>query len=381
MELDTVGVIVARVAAGALGIVIVFLTVLSTIRTFMLPRSTADQLTRHVFALLRTVLHVRLYREKSFEVRDRVMALYAPVGLLAVLFVWLCSTMVGFSFIFFGLGIDPWEKALVTSGSSLLTLGFASLSSLPVIIVAFAEAMLGLVLVALLIGYLPTMYTAFARREAAVSLLDVRAGNPPSAVELLLRFRRLQSIEQLDQLWHTWEEWFIDIEESHTSLAALAFFRSPQPQHSWVTAAGAVLDAAALQTSTLDVPRQANPELCIRAGYLALRRIAQSFRLPVVTDPGPETPITVSRAEWEVAYERMAAAGIPLKADRDKAWEAYRGWRVNYDMPLIGLAVLTMAPSAPWSSDRVQHLEEMFDGGLHVIRNPDFLKHIIARVD
>lgn len=85
--------------------------------------------------------------------------------------------------------------------------------------------LVGLILVALLISYLPTMYTAFAGREAAVALLGVQAGTPPSAVEMILRYHRIQVLERMREQWPTWEAWFVDIEESHTSLSALVFFR------------------------------------------------------------------------------------------------------------------------------------------------------------
>src|SRR5258708_39527866 len=135
------------------------------------------------------------------------------------------------------------------SGSSVLTLGFALVDNFPTTVLAFSEATIGLILIALLIAYLPTIDSAFSRREAAVTMLEVRAGSPPSAVEMIIRYTRLKRLEQLGELWKAWEVWFVDLEESHTSLSALSFFRSPQPHRSWVTAAGAVLDGAALARS------------------------------------------------------------------------------------------------------------------------------------
>ena len=146
---------------------------------------------------------------------------------------------------FWATGLPPGEAAKV-SGSSLLTLGFATVETPIQTVLAFVEAGLGLVMVAVLISYLPTIYSAFARREAAVTLLEVRAGTPPSPVEMFLRYNRIHNLDELGKIWTNWEGWFADIEESHTSLAALTFFRSPQPNRSWVTAAGTILDAAAL---------------------------------------------------------------------------------------------------------------------------------------
>ena len=99
--------------------------------------------------------------------------------------------------------------------------------------------MIGLGLVALLISYLPSIYGAFARRERMVGLLEGRAGSPPTAVAMLTRYAQIGALGMVDdELFQRWEEWFIDVEESHTSFAALVFFRSPQPERSWITAAG-----------------------------------------------------------------------------------------------------------------------------------------------
>ena len=206
---------------------------------------------------------------------------------------------------------------------------------------------------ALLIAYLPTMYAAFSRREALVTLLEVRAGSPPSALTMLIRFHLIHGLDHLTDMWEAWEVWFAELSESHTSLPAVAFFRSPQPEHAWITAAGAVLDTAALAQSVLDCPPNPKASLCIRAGYLALRRIADFFALPYPPDPHfPAQPISISRTEFDAACDELAGHGVPLKADRDLAWGDFAGWRVNYDTVLLALCTLTTAPYAPWSSDR-----------------------------
>jgi hypothetical protein len=116
-----------------------------------------------------------------------------------------------------------------------------------------------------------------------------------------------------------------------------------------------VLDSAALVLSAVDVPNQPQAALCIRAGYLALRRIAGYFVIPFHPDPHfPDEPISISRQEFDAICEQLASGGVPLKPDRDRAWQEFGGWRVNYDRPLLALCTLTMAPAAPWSSDRAQ---------------------------
>ena len=198
------------------------------------------------------------------------------------------------------------------------------------------------------------MYSAFSRREQVVNMLEVRAGNPPSAVEMLLRFHRNQGLEKLSEYWKIWEAWFADIEESHTTLSALVFFRSPRAENSWVTAAGAVLDAAAITLSAIEIPYEVSAALCIRAGFLAFHRIADYFDVPHPHNPHyPDVPICVERAEFDSVLDQLAQAGLPLKPDRELAWKNFAGWRVNYDRSLILLCGLVMAPSAPWSGDRI----------------------------
>jgi len=238
------------------------------------------------------------------------------------------------------------------SGSSMLTLGIVTWPVFGVQMFIYLEAIIGLVMVALLISYIPAIYSAFSKREAAVAMLETRAGSPPSPADLFIRFHRLGRLDKIHDLWEQWEQWFAELDETHTSLAVLSFFRSPQSNRSWVTAAGAVLDAAALQASTLDVPRDVNAEVSIRAGYVALRHIADYFGIAYDPNPNPTDAISISRAEYDDVVNQLEMEGVPLKEDREQAWRDFSGWRVNYDTVLLALAALTMAPYAQWSSDR-----------------------------
>ncbi len=344
--------ITLRVLIFAAGLALIVYTSRSAIHTFVLPRGASDLLSRIVFLTIRFLFDLRAKKAQSYEARDRIMASYAPLSLLSLLPFWLILILIGYMGMFWAVGIQPWTAAFLASGSALLTLGFVPATDVTTAMLEFSEATLGLILIALLIAYLPSIYAAFSRREAAVALLEVRAGSPPSAIEMILRYHRIHGLQRLTEQWVAWENWFVDIDESHTSLAALVFFRSPQPDRSWITAAGAVLDAAALIDSTVDVPREPEPQLCLRAGYLALRRIADFFDIPYNPNPQPGDPISISRDEFDAAYDHLASQGVALKPDRDQAWRDFTGWRVNYDAVLLVLASLTMAPYAPWSSDR-----------------------------
>lgn len=345
--------IILRILVFLPGIFIVVVTLGSAIKTFVLPRGASDRIAKFVFRTMSRIFHLYTDRVESFARRDSAMALFAPVTLLVLAMSWMALIGLGYMLMFWSIDDSSLGDAFLLSGSSLLTLGFALAKTLPQATLAFSEAAIGLILIALLISYLPTMYSAFARREAAVTLLAVRAGEPPSASELLSRYARIQGLDKLDELWPQWELWFAEIEENHTSLGPLVFFRSPQPDHSWVTAAGAVLDAAALRASAIDLPRDPQAELTIRAGFLALRRIAAFFGITYPSDPHfPETPISIAQYEFLQACSYIAESGAPIKADLEQAWRDFAGWRVNYDAVLLAMAQLTMAPYAPWSSDR-----------------------------
>jgi hypothetical protein len=292
------------------------------------------------------------FLQTSILRRERALAYYAPVTLLTLPVIWLACVLLGYAALYWALGASSWNSAFTSSRFSLLNLG-SDVSSLPGgTIVAFSETVISLLLAAILVSYLPAIYAAFSQREQAVTGLETRAGSPPTPAKMLKRYYLIQGMDQITEVWMTWRAWFEVTEESHTALIPLVMYRSPQPERSWVTAAGAVLDSASLVASTLDRPRDPQAELCIRAGYLCLRRIATPFGIPFKEDPGPTDPISVSRQEYDSVCGELEALGIPLKADREQAWHDFVGWRVNYDAVLVGLAVLTAAPPGLWSTDR-----------------------------
>lgn len=343
---------VLRILAFVVGAFLVAAAVGSAVRTVVIPRAIPSKITRIVFLSTRWLFRLRARPRKSYEDRDRIMALYAPVALLILLVTWLALILVGYAGIYWAIGEGSIAEAFTVSGSSLLTLGFARPSGTPGTVAAFTEGAFGLVMLALLIAYLPAIYTVFSRREKMVAGLEVRAGSPPTGVEMLQRSWRVDALSSLHDQWERWEEWFLDVAETHSSFPAVVFFRSPLPDHSWVTAGGAVLDAAALLLASVDRPADPQAAYCIRAGYLALRRVATFFRIPFDANPAPDDPVSVGADEFEEALEALEAEGLPLKADRDQAWKDFSGWRVNYDRVLVAIAGLTMAPYAPWSSDR-----------------------------
>lgn len=343
----------AHAVVFAAGVAVVGLTLLSAVRTVILPRAVPTRLGQVVAGATRVVFRALSGRAPSYQRRDSVFALYAPVTLLLLQAAWLASIFVGGAAAFWALDVGSVRHSLSLSGSSLFTLGFVVPHSGPQTAMTFVEATVGLVVLALLITYLPSLYSAFSRREQTVSKLEVRAGSPPVGAEMLWRAYAIGSGEEvLRQTFVDWEGWFIDLEETHTSFPMLAYFRSPQPDHSWVTAAGAVLDAAALYVSSVRHEAASEAQLVIRAGRLALTRVAAYYRLAIPAQVRYGDPVTVAREEYDQALARIAESGASLVDDRDQGYADFAGWRINYDVPLVALAALTYAPYAPWSSDR-----------------------------
>jgi hypothetical protein len=183
----------------------------------------------------------------------------------------------------------------------------------------------------------------------------VRAGSPPSAVTMLTRFHEIGWLESLDETWAVWEDWFSEVEESHTSHPALPLFRSQRSNSSWITCAGAVLDTAALSLSVLAADRNPRAAVTIRSGFMCLRAISDFFLVPFDHNPAPDDPISIYRQEFDILFDELALNGLPMVDDRDKAWRDFRGWRVNYDVPLLALCCLVAAPATPWSADRIEN--------------------------
>lgn len=344
---------VIRVIAFALGAALVVLTMLSAIRAFVLPRASNDNLARPVFLVSRRVFDLAAAPGRPYLFRDRILAYYAPVTLIVVLVYWIALVALGYAGMFWAIGVGTGAEAINLSGSSVLTLGFAS-SPLPgASLLSFSEATMGLILIALLISYLPTIYGAFSRRELLVDLLEVRADTPPSAVVLLTRFERLRGLDALHEMWERWEQWFSELGETHTALPVLVFYRSPKPEHSWVNAAGAIMDTAALARSAVDLPVDIQADLTIRAGYLALRRIGDFFNVRYDPNPRQTDPTSITRGRFDEVIAVLESAGVPLKSDRDQSWRDFNGWRVNYDAVLVALARMTMAPPSWWDRPMV----------------------------
>ncbi|MGI4735126.1 MAG: hypothetical protein ACRYG7_08105 [Janthinobacterium lividum] len=339
-----------RLLVGLAGGVLAIVAVSAAIRSFVLPRNEAVRLNGFVFGGIRYLFNFAARRATSYARRDRILAHYAPVALVVLPIGWLALVGLGYTGIYWALGVESLEKSYELSGSSLLTLGTTSEKALVINIFSYSEATLGLLLLTLLLSYLPTIYQAFSRREIVVAQVELRAGVPASAAGLVRWLGHDHDFLNDDAQWLEWEKWLVEIDESHTSLPVLAFFRSPQSGRSWVLTAGLILDTANLLFSALDVPRSRQVELTFMAGVLALNRVQRFFERKSETTPTelrtPEELVatTPNRQEFADAWQSFCEMGLPLRADEETAWQHYTERRVRYEPALKFLGSLLMTP-------------------------------------
>lgn len=218
--------VIANVAAFVVGVVIIQAVLRSAIRTVVVPRNEQVLLSRLVFLFTRPVFALSAKRQRSAVKRHAVMARFAPTTLIGLAIVWVFVVFVGFVPIYWAVGSISLHEAVLLSGSSITTLGFVAARTDPTSSVAYVEAIIGLGLLAMLISYLPTIYGHFSKREAEVVKLESRAGTPPWSGTMIRRYNSIGWLDRMGEAWPAWQQWFVEIQESHTSQLALPLFRS-----------------------------------------------------------------------------------------------------------------------------------------------------------
>ena len=302
---------------------------------------------RSVDALFRTAAS---HRREALS-RHRVLQAQAPVILAATLATWLVGFLIGFALLLWPQTTDL-PAALRESGSSLFTLGFASTRTGGTTAIDLMAAATGMVVVALQIAYLPTLYGSFNRRETEVTLIGVRAGHPSWGPELLARSQMGSTLDDLPEFYRAWERWAADVAESHASYPILLRFRSPDPQSSWLIALLAVMDSAALLHATSPDQSSLQARLSLRMGIDCLRQLATTVGMPFDDDPRPDEPIELTREEFDDGLARLEEVGFPMERTADESWRHFAGWRVNYESIAYRLASSINAVPAPWSGRR-----------------------------
>jgi hypothetical protein len=272
------------------------------------------------------------------------------VALLLMLISWLILFWWASALMIWPLARNSLLDALRESGLSLLTLGFAARPDAGATLIYFLAATSGLVVVALLIAYLPALYSAFNERERLVTMLQSRGGVPAWGPEILWRHQLTGLVSSLSDLYADWERWSADVAETHTNYPILIHFRSPHPLRSWVIGLLAVLDSAAMYLSLSPTTAPSQARLCLRMGFVCLREIADAVDIPYDPDPYPDDPIELTYEEFLGGISRLE--DFPMERTPEEAWPHFRGWRVNYEAIAYALVDFVVAPPGPWSGDR-----------------------------
>lgn len=350
----------ARWVAAVFGILLVATGWQSVIGTLIVPRPVGSWLTRSVDGLILAAYMMVTRPVTNWERRDRILATQAAAILVTQLVAWLAIFLAGFTLILWPAQHRSITASLTDAGSSIFTLGFAEPPGTAPAVIVFIAAATGMIVIALQIGYLPTLYAAFNRRETEVALLVARAGAPSWGPELLARTHYAlgsgtSTIDTLPDFYGQWERWAADVAESHTTYLPLVRFRSPQPYSSWVIALLAVLDSASLFLSLSPEEAPTVPaRLCIRSGFRCLIRIAKAMDIDVPEEADPQGAIALTYEEFLDAVARMREVGFPITRDPADAWPDFVGWRVNYELAAYRIAASIDAIPGLWSGPRRQ---------------------------
>jgi len=309
-----------EIAAAFGGIALILIVLLDAFETVVLPRRVTQRLRLTQLFYRFTWLPWALVGRKILRSsrKENFLSFYGPLSLLLLVAIWAVALIVGFALLHYALGshINTPEgyadflTDLYMSGSSFFTLGLGDVA--PVTPWARALAVLesgtGFAFLALMIGYLPALNQAFSRREIHVSLLDERAGSPPSALELLRRQHQYKDLEGLGQIMHDWEQWSAELLEGHLSYPVLGYFRSQHDNQSWVAALTTILDTSAL----LIVGIQGVPSRQAQLTFAMARHAAVDLSQVYNTPPRPLDAARLAPDDLGLVRTTLEAAGLSL---------------------------------------------------------------------
>jgi hypothetical protein len=286
------------------------------------------------------------------ERREDFLGAYGPFALVSFLLLWGSGSIVGYGFIFYGLGaelrpVPNLGEALYFAGTSFLTIGYGDIvptggTSRLVSLLAGAS---GFSIIAIVTAFLFSVFGSFQARENFVVTFGTRAGAPPSGVTLLETYAKLGIVDDLDDVFEEGMRWAAAVLENHLAYPILAYFRSSHDYESWVAVLGALLDASTLRITLVTGDKLGHAKLFGEMGRHAVRDLAGYFNFEADLVPG------VERAEFDLARARLAAAGLPVR-DSDDAWDKFVALRSTYAGPLNEMAHYFRIPPALWVGDR-----------------------------
>jgi len=343
-----------RIFAVIFGIVLILLVALDAFETIVLPRRVTRRirLARLFYRLTQVGWKSIGHLVRSSARRESFRGYLGPLSLLALLVFWAVLFVFGFGLLLWGLALPlnapdkpiSFFTSLYMSGTTFFTLGLGDVTPMPGAgrLLVVIEVALGFIFLALVISYVPIIYQAFSRRELRISLLDSRAGSPPTAVELLRRNHVGKNVEELRMLLHDWEVWCADILESHLSYPILAFYRSQHDQQSWVEALTVILDTCALILTNID----GAPVEAARFTFAMARHAVVDLAQILNTAPAPAVN-RLSSTEFTHLQDLLAVSGIRLK-EGTTAEQKLAELRETYEPFVSTLAERIQVSLPPW---------------------------------
>jgi hypothetical protein len=345
--------------AMAAGILCLFAVLLDAFQTIILPRRASGRfrLTRLFYILTWKpwVFFTRLMHD--LRKRESAFSFYGPMSLIFLLVMWAAGMVLGFALIFYSLG-SPFNDAtqkpglrsdLYVSGTTIFTLGLGDVTPHSAFAreIVILEAGTGLGFLAVVMGYFPVLYGAFSRREVSISLLDARAGSPPTAAELMRRHSYAGGEAALTLLLAEWERWSAELLESHISYPLLCYFRSQHSNQSWISALTSVLDTSALLIAGVRGHEARQAQLTFAIARHALVDLSQIFSLEPVND----APDRLPPERYEQLYKLLSKSGIKVCPDGN-SMERLRAMRKLYEGYAEALSGYLCMPLPPWIADQ-----------------------------
>jgi Ion channel len=312
-----------QIVAAIFGILIILSVLLDAFETIVLPRKVqrAFRLTswfyRHTW--VPWVKVSRYIRVNSW--RENFLGYFGPFSLILLLVFWAIGLILGFALMQFGfgehvrLGNEPitFGVLLYHSGETFFTLGYGDITPTSPLArtLAVMEAGMGFAFLGVVVGYLPVIYSSFSARELEISLLDSRAGSPPSAGELLARLGCCPDPVVLDNIFRDWERWSADLLSSHISYPVLCFFRSQHSNQSWLGALTTMLDVTSLVLAGIDgIPKEQ-----ARLTFAMTRHAAVDLAQVVNADYNPHAADRLGTEQLDELRKTLIAAGLRIKQD------------------------------------------------------------------
>ena len=348
----------ANIVAVTSGVVLILGVLWETFETIVLPRRVTRQfrMTRTFYRVTWSIWHTVAGLRRQKKKRDAMLSYYGPLSLLVLLAFWAVTMLFGFALIHYGDGeqlsgaVFPgrFGNALYLSGTTLFTLGLGDITPASPLgrVVTVSEAGVGFGFLALVIGYLPVLYQSFSRREVTISLLDARAGSPPTAFELLRRNTGPATcdFDALTEVLAHWETWAAELMESHLSYPVLAYFRSQHDNQSWIASLTAVLDVCALAMSGMEGVCQYQARMTFAIARHALVDLSQVFSAAPDKDGADGR---LSGEDLALIRQELGASGFRLGADAAANAELTR-LRALYEPYAIALARYLELNLPPW---------------------------------